>query len=190
MVIVTIPVTNILLLHTMHASGACFVPFPWHPGYMQDNRGTVTLQWQPWTAGGFPTASELLREPQTLRQTSYAAAEMPGTSQSWDKRGGVCENVTFGGFGCTAEANKESCRYLESLKCKLHVIGLLQIHIVHEQLTGSHLHEHCQQLQAESGGMGIESTSFYVNSLCHGNQERELVQRINVCACPPRKTIL
>ena len=49
------------------------------------------------------------------------------------------------------------CRYLESLKGELHIIGLLQVHIMHEQLTSTHLHEHRQQLQAE-GEMGIEST--------------------------------
>lgn len=88
MLIVAIPVHFFCFIN-LHAGGACFVPFPWHPGYMQGNRGTVTLQWQPWTAGGFPAASELLREPQTLQQTSCAAAEMPGTSQSWRRGGGV-----------------------------------------------------------------------------------------------------
>lgn len=33
--------------------------------------------------------------------------------------------------------------YLERLKGKLHIVGLLEIHIVHEKLPSSHLHEDC-----------------------------------------------
>lgn len=110
---------------------------------------------------------------------------MPGTDESrggGDLRARLRQKpVTFKGL---AVNKRRHAVHLESLKGKLHVIGLLQIHIVHEQLTGSHLHEHCQQLQAKRGGMGIESTSFYVNSLYHGNRER------NKCLWVPWKTIL
>lgn len=109
---------------------------------------------------------------------------MPGTGESrgGDKRKVRPKTCDLQGIGGTEVNKRRHAVHLESLKGKLHVISLLQIHIVHEQLTGSHLHEHCQQLQAKRDGMGIESTSFYVNSLYHGNRERELLPRINACA--------
>lgn len=83
---------------------------------------------------------------------------MPGTEESRKKkRKNKSKLYDLYAFGTTEGQQQEGGVYLESLKSKLHIIGLLQIHIMHEQLTGSHLHEHCQQLQAKKGGRGIES---------------------------------
>lgn len=77
---------------------------------------------------------------------------MPGTVESKKKkRKNKSKLYDLYVLGSTEAQQQEAGVYLESLKGKLHVIGLLQIHIMHEQLTGSHLHEHCQQLQAKKG---------------------------------------
>lgn len=40
--------------------------------------------------------------------------------------------------------------YLQGFKRELDVIGLFQVHVVHQQLTGTELHEHGQQLHTQT----------------------------------------
>lgn len=41
-------------------------------------------------------------------------------------------------------------RYLEGFKRELDVVGLFQVHVVHQQLTSAELHENSQQLHTQT----------------------------------------